>query len=106
MTTTPPPHRKLLIGVLAAAASLALIPAAAHGATVKRSGAAIVYTAAPGEINPPALDARDVDEALRLRPELAALQASLAASEAQARSSGWRWAPSLSAFGTASSAET
>jgi outer membrane protein TolC len=38
-------------------------------------------------------------EALKLRPEIMALEKSLDASRAQASSAAWRWAPVLSAFG-------
>jgi len=48
-----------------------------------------------------AVNPADVEGALRLRPELAALEASLQAAAAQERANRWRWAPSLSAFGTA-----
>lgn len=41
------------------------------------------------------------DKSLNLRPEFRALSLSADASQAQARASAWRWAPSLSAFGTA-----
>jgi outer membrane protein TolC len=58
------------------------------------------FAVAPGEVTPAAVNAADVDGALHLRPELAALEASLQAAAAQERASGWRWAPSLSAFGT------
>lgn len=42
-----------------------------------------------------------VDQALRLRPEITALQQSAESYDAQARANAWRWAPSLSAFGLA-----
>jgi outer membrane protein TolC len=51
----------------------------------------------PREISTPAEElARD---ALRLRPEVTALERSIEASDAQARAAGWRWAPTLSGFG-------
>lgn len=43
----------------------------------------------------------DLDTALHLRPELRVLTFSEKASDAQARAYGWRWAPTLSAFGKA-----
>jgi outer membrane protein TolC len=67
------------------------------GTIVQADGA---FTVQPGEVAAVAVDG-DVETALRLRPERVALDASLEASAAQERSSGWRWAPTLSAFGTA-----
>jgi outer membrane protein TolC len=46
-------------------------------------------------------DERELDTALKLRPEFRLFQASVEAAEAQARAYGWRWAPTLSAFGNA-----
>jgi outer membrane protein TolC len=43
----------------------------------------------------------EVDAALQLRPEFRALQLSVDAANAQRRAQGWRWAPTLSAFGNA-----
>jgi outer membrane protein len=43
----------------------------------------------------------EVDAALQLRPEFRSLRFSLEAAEAQRRAQGWRWAPTLSAFGNA-----
>jgi outer membrane protein TolC len=58
------------------------------------------FVVAPGEIAAAPVDPGNVEGALHLRPELAALEATLRAQAAQERSGGWRWAPSLSAFGT------
>jgi outer membrane protein TolC len=58
------------------------------------------FVVAPTEVIPATVNPADVEGALRLRPELAALEASLQAAAAQERAGGWRWAPSLSAFGT------
>jgi outer membrane protein len=44
---------------------------------------------------------RDPEMALRLRPEFRALQLSVQSANAQRRAYGWRWAPTLSAFGAA-----
>lgn len=49
------------------------------------------------EISKPAEDL--AQDALRLRPEVIALDRNIAASDAQAKAAGWRWAPTLSAFG-------
>jgi outer membrane protein TolC len=43
----------------------------------------------------------DLDTALHLRPELRAFTFSEKSADAQARAYGWRWAPTLSAFGKA-----
>jgi outer membrane protein len=58
------------------------------------------FAVAPGDVTPAAINPVDVEGALRLRPELAALEASLQAAAAQEKASGFRWLPSLSAFGT------
>ncbi len=46
-------------------------------------------------------DEGELDLALRLRPEMRALEATLDSTKAQARAHAWRWAPTLSAFGNA-----
>jgi len=46
-------------------------------------------------------DERELDVALRLRPEFRLVEASIEAAEAQTRAHRWRWAPTLSAFGNA-----
>jgi outer membrane protein TolC len=46
-------------------------------------------------------DERELDMALKLRPEFRLLEESTNAAEAQARAHAWRWAPSLSGFGNA-----
>ena len=46
-------------------------------------------------------DERELDLALKLRPEFKLLEASTEAAEAQANAHGWRWAPTVSAFGNA-----
>jgi outer membrane protein TolC len=49
---------------------------------------------------PPELhDERELDLALKLRPEFRLLEESTRAAEAQANAHAWRWAPTLSAFG-------
>lgn len=53
------------------------------------------------EENEPPLDGALVESALRLRPELVYYHRSLEAADSMARSSAWRWAPALSAFGNA-----
>ena len=51
---------------------------------------------------PPELhDEKELDLALHLRPEFRLLEESTRAAESQANALGWRWAPSLSAFGNA-----
>ncbi len=50
----------------------------------------------PREISKPTEDL--VRDALRLRPEVIALERNVAALDAQAKAAGWRWAPSLSGF--------
>jgi outer membrane protein TolC len=57
------------------------------------------FTVRPAEVAPAPVET-DVEAALRLRPERAALDASIASFAAQERSSAFRWLPSLSAFGT------
>jgi outer membrane protein TolC len=63
----------------------------------------------PGQLDRSAADAADplaappdqlVEHALAKRPELIAAERSLQASNAQVSSARWRWAPSLSAFGS------
>jgi outer membrane protein TolC len=54
----------------------------------------------PTESLPPVAET-DLDSALRLRPELRGLVLATAAAEAEARAYGWKWAPTLSAFGNA-----
>jgi outer membrane protein TolC len=46
-------------------------------------------------------DERELDLALKLRPEFSALQASAESAASEANAQGWRWAPTLSAFGNA-----
>jgi outer membrane protein TolC len=46
-------------------------------------------------------DERELDMALKLRPEFRAVEATLKSAEAETRANGWRWAPTLSAFGNA-----
>jgi outer membrane protein TolC len=50
-----------------------------------------------GPVNPQS----ELDLALHLRPEFRALELSAKSADAAARAYGWRWAPTLSAFGTA-----
>ncbi|HJZ86114.1 MAG TPA: TolC family protein [Polyangia bacterium] len=53
----------------------------------------------PGTSGAAQEEGEQVQLALRLRPEFLALERTIAASEAQASSARWRWAPSLSGFG-------
>lgn len=46
-------------------------------------------------------DARNLDMALHLRPEFAAIEASILAAQKTASARAWQWAPTLSAFGNA-----
>jgi outer membrane protein len=46
-------------------------------------------------------DERELDSALRLRPEYRVLKLNIESLDAQRRANGWRWAPTLSAFGFA-----
>jgi outer membrane protein TolC len=60
----------------------------------------------PFEIQPeipagPLPDANDVQMALHLRPEFRAFEMSAQSYEAQRKAQAWRWAPTLSAFGSA-----
>jgi outer membrane protein TolC len=57
----------------------------------------VVVEAVPPEMH----DQRELDMALKLRPEFRLLEESTQAAEAQARAHGWRWSPSLSGFGNA-----
>jgi outer membrane protein len=51
---------------------------------------------------PPELhDERELELALKLRPEFRAVEAAFESADAQKRAYGWRWAPTLSAFGNA-----
>jgi outer membrane protein TolC len=50
----------------------------------------------PKEISKPTEEL--AQDALRLRPEVIALEREIAAFDAQAKAAGWRWAPSLSGF--------
>jgi outer membrane protein TolC len=46
-------------------------------------------------------DERELETALKLRPEFRALEASFESAEASARAQGWRWAPTVSGFANA-----
>lgn len=59
------------------------------------------FRVAPDETLPGAAPAEDLEMALRLRPELRALELSVKSADLQADANGWRWSPSLSAFGNA-----
>jgi outer membrane protein TolC len=52
-------------------------------------------------IPPERHDERELDQALRLRPESRALQATIESAQSQVKAHGWRWAPTLSLFGNA-----
>jgi outer membrane protein TolC len=56
---------------------------------------------APPPAAMPAADTGTLEMALQLRPEFRAVNASLESADSQRRAYGWRWAPTLSAFGTA-----
>ncbi|HEY0706634.1 MAG TPA: TolC family protein, partial [Polyangia bacterium] len=58
------------------------------------------FRVAPAEAAPSAPPSTDFDTVLTLRPEFAAATASQQAFAAQARASAWRWAPTVSGFGT------
>jgi outer membrane protein TolC len=59
------------------------------------------FTIRPEIPTAPLPNASDVDMALHLRPEFAALEASVLSAQTQARARAWQWAPSLSGFGNA-----
>ena len=72
----------------------------ALGTLIQLDGAFQVHAPPPAE--PTATKTPDdLGMTLRLRPEFRALEATVAAEEAEVRSHGWRWAPSLSGFGNA-----
>jgi outer membrane protein TolC len=69
-----------------------------------RGLATLIQTQEPFKVVPPPLPpvtAREesVDAALHLRPEFRALELATQSSDAESRAYGWRWSPSLSAFG-------
>jgi outer membrane protein TolC len=71
-----------------------------------RALATLIQTEEPFKVAappPPPITPRDesLDTALHLRPEFRALELATQSSDAQARAYGWRWSPSLSAFGNA-----
>jgi outer membrane protein len=72
----------------------------ALGTLIQLDGPFQVRAARPKEADV-AKEADDLSMTLRLRPEFRALEATIAAEEAETRSHGWRWAPSLSGFGNA-----
>jgi outer membrane protein TolC len=67
-------------------------------ATLIQAGAPFTVTTPPAA---PKLDAESLDVALHLRPEFRALEETTRSAEAQRRAYGWRWAPTVSAFGLA-----
>jgi outer membrane protein len=75
----------------------------ALGTLIQATGPFRVSVAAEQQTTPLAAPAapREVEAALQLRPEFRSLRFSLEAAEAQRRAQGWRWAPTLSAFGNA-----
>ncbi|HEY4395256.1 MAG TPA: TolC family protein [Polyangia bacterium] len=70
-----------------------------------RALATLIQLDAPFKIVPPEVlppnDAGNLDLALHLRPEFRGLLLSVESSDAQRRAYGWKWAPTLSAFGKA-----
>jgi outer membrane protein TolC len=62
------------------------------------------FTIQPEIPSAPLPDARDLDMALHLRPEFAALEASVKSATAQRKARAWQWSPSLSAFGRVTAA--
>jgi outer membrane protein TolC len=70
-----------------------------------RALATLIEASAPFKVRAPesslAAVNEDLDTALHLRPELRALTFSERSADAQRRAYGWRWAPTLSAFGNA-----
>jgi outer membrane protein TolC len=71
--------------------------AAAYRALATLLGTREPITVAPGDAAPP----QDIEgaQALERRPELRAQRATIAAADATVQAAGWRWAPTLSAFG-------
>lgn len=59
------------------------------------------FRVVPDDTLPGAAPSHDLETALRLRPEFRALELSVKSADLQADANGWRWAPSLSAFGNA-----
>jgi outer membrane protein TolC len=59
------------------------------------------FTVQPGTPHPNAPDTFTLDSALRLRPEFRALELTASSLATQSRAYGWRWSPTLSAFGNA-----
>ncbi len=90
-------------------AEQALVEATDSRAQVYRSLATLIvyrepFQVAPAEIGRPHSNeevAALVTSALEHRPEIAALERSIAANDAQESAALWRWAPSISAFGSA-----
>lgn len=73
----------------------------ALGTLIRLEGPFQVRATSPTDTAATAKGADDLSMTLRLRPEFRALEATVAAEEAEKRSHGWRWAPSLSGFGNA-----
>jgi outer membrane protein TolC len=71
-----------------------------------RALATLIQRQEPFRVRAPAIPAERHDEnelqmALHLRPEFRALEFNAQSADAQRRANGWRWAPTLSAFGNA-----
>jgi outer membrane protein TolC len=66
------------------------------GTLIQATASFRVEAAASRPALPPA---QDLEMVLRLRPEFRSLEATWQAAESQKRAHGWRWAPTLSAFG-------
>jgi outer membrane protein len=73
----------------------------ALGTLIQLEGTFQVRATPPAETAAAAKTPNDLGMTLRLRPEFRSLEATVAAEEAEVRSHGWRWAPSLSGFGNA-----
>jgi outer membrane protein TolC len=72
----------------------------AYRALATLVGVQAVARVAPPAVAPPLPEPIDEMDALSLRPEIAAALRQVAAADASARAFAWRWAPSLSGFGT------
>lgn len=92
-----------LVKVQQAAREAEDVRARAYRTLATLLGTTEMVRVAPGKVaapEPPPESAL-LGDALRLRPDLTLFDRSIAAAASNARSFGWRWAPVLSAFGTA-----
>jgi outer membrane protein TolC len=74
--------------------------------TTYRGLATLIQKAEPFKVvtpseKPQMHDERELEQALQLRPEFRSAELSVKSFDAQRRAQGWRWSPSLSAFGLA-----